>query len=143
MTSNLGLPLIAPGVLPPLDPVFRPAVLANRAFRAMVGTGSVFVSLALEQPDGSISHFNTRILPEHHPSAEANYTYVERIVKFLLWARGGFRIFFAGPEALAARLAAHYRDTPTGKFDSNLVGERIYEHPIEVVPTSRLPAERN
>jgi predicted NBD/HSP70 family sugar kinase len=144
MNTNHGLSLIAPRVTPVLDPAFRPAVLANRAFRAMAraAQGAVPVRLALEQTDGSASHFTTQILPDNHPQAAGNFTYLERIAKFLLWSRGGFRIHFDGPAALAAKLEAHYRDTPTGKFDSNLVGERMFDHAIEVVQTKTLPAER-
>jgi predicted NBD/HSP70 family sugar kinase len=144
MNTNHGLPLVAPRVAPVLDPAFRPAVLANRALRALARStpGAVTARLALEQTDGTASHFTTPILPDSHPQAAGNFTYLERIAKFLLWSRGGFRIHFDGPATLAAKLAAHYRDTPTGKFDSNLVGERMFDRPIEVVHTKNLPAER-
>ena len=143
MNANNGLPLIAPRVTPVLDPAFRPAVLANRAFRALARStaGSVTVRLALEQTDGTVSHFTTPILPDSHPQAAGNFTYLERIAKFLLWSRGGFRIHFDGPAPLAAKLAAYYREVPTGKFDSNIVGERMFDHPIEVVHDKALPAE--
>ena len=122
-----------------LDPAFRPAVLANRAFRALAWvTGkAVTVRLGLEQTDGNVSHFTTPILPDTHPQAAGNSTYLERITKFLLWSRGGFRIHFEGPAPLAAKLAAHYRETATGKFDSNIVGERMFDHPLEVVQIGR------
>ena len=144
MSTNNGLSLVAPRVLPVLDPAFRPAVLADRAFRAQARAtpGALTVRLGLEQADGSVSHFATPILPDTHPQAAGNFTYLERIAKFLLWSRGGFRIHFDGPAPLAAKLAAHYRETPTGKFDSNLVGERMFDHPIEVVYTNVLPPER-
>jgi predicted NBD/HSP70 family sugar kinase len=144
MNVNNSLRLIAPRVTPVLDPGFRPAVLANRAFReeARATGGAVAVRLGLEQTDGNVSHFATEVLPEGHPQAGGNFTYVERIAKFLLWSRGGFRIHFDGPASLAAKLAAHYRETPTGKFDSNLVGERMFDHAIEVVHTTAIPPER-
>jgi predicted NBD/HSP70 family sugar kinase len=109
---------------------------------ARAAHGTVTVRLALEQTDGTASHFTTQILPDNHPQSAGNFTYLERIAKFLLWSRGGFRIHFDGPARLAAHLEAHYRGTPTGKFDSNLVGERMFDHPIEVVHTKHLPAER-
>jgi predicted NBD/HSP70 family sugar kinase len=141
--NNNGLALFAPRVKPVLDPHFRPAVLANRAFRRRATGNPVPVHLALEQADGNISHFHTQILAENDPQAAGNFTYLERIAKFLLWSRGGFRIHLDGPPALAERLAAHYRETATGKFDSNIVGERMFDHPIEVVHARELPAERN
>ncbi len=145
MTSNHGLPLVAPRLTPVLDPHFRPAVLATRAYRALVaGTpGAVPVGLALEQADGSVFRVDLEVLPETHPQAAANLVHLERFVKFLLWSRGGWRIHLQGPVALADGLRAHYRDTATGRFDSQLVGEQMFDHALEVVHTDSLPAERS
>ena len=139
------LPLVAPRVIPVLDPGFRPAVLAVRAFRSLVdGTGSsVPVRIALEQTDGSVFHFETQVLPESHPQASANVAYVERFVKFLLWARGGWRIYVDGPESLAAGLTSHYSQTEAGRFDAHFVGELVFDHPLEVVSTRDLPPEHS
>jgi len=63
-------------------------------------------------------------------------------VKFLLWSRGGFRVHFDGPASLAARLRNYYRDTATGRFDSLIVAERMFDHPLEIVHTNNLPPER-
>lgn len=146
MNNNRGLPLVSPSVTPVLDPAFRPPVLANHAFRdAVRATGqAVPVIFALEQADGSIFHFRTELAPANHPLAAANFSCVERLAKFLLWQRGGWRFHFTGPTELAAQLQAHFRHTATGMFDSNLIGERVYDRPIEVVacdPAS-LPPER-
>ena len=139
------LPLVAPRVIPVLDPGFRPAVLAVRAFRSLVdGTGSsVPVRIALEQTDGSVFHFATQVLPESHPQASANVAYVERFVKFLLWARGGWRIYVDGPESLAAGLTSHYSQTEAGRFDAHFVGELVFDHQLEVVRTRDLPPEHS
>src|SRR2546430_11092018 len=94
--------LVAPRLVPPLDPSFRPAALANRRFlaEALAAKNSVPVKLALEQADGSVFHFDTRFFPEDHPQAVNNFVFIERIVKFLLWSRGGFRIHVSGPKGL-------------------------------------------
>jgi len=34
------------------------------------------------------------------PVQPGNFTYLERIMRFLLWSRGGFRIHFDGPAEL-------------------------------------------
>jgi predicted NBD/HSP70 family sugar kinase len=141
---NGGLPLIAPRVQPSLDPRFRPAALAVRNFRALArDAGGRTARLALEQPDGSVFHFTTALLPENHPQAAANRVQLERLAKFALWSRGGLRLHFDGPPALAEALKAHYQGTPTGRFDSETVGERIYDHPLEVVVARELPPERS
>ena len=131
--------LVAPRVVPSLDPQFRPAALATRAFRdrARALPGAQPIRLALEQTDGSIFHFATVLLPPGHPEAGANFVHLERLAKLLLWSRGGFRFHLDGPAELAAQLAAHYRDTPTGRFDSEIVGQRIFGRPLEVVATAR------
>jgi predicted NBD/HSP70 family sugar kinase len=143
MNSNNGLRLIAPRSTPVLDPSFRPAALVNRSFRQQVraSRNPVSIGLAIEQTDGSISTFRSEIFDEAAPEAAGNFSYVERTVKFLLWSRGGFRIHVEGPASLASKLAAHYRETPTGRFDSHLVGERMFDHAIEVVRSSSLPPE--
>jgi predicted NBD/HSP70 family sugar kinase len=141
---NNGLSLVAPRVVPILDAQFRPAVLANRAYREQLGKsgGPQPVTLALEQTDGSVYHFKTAIFAEGTPQAAANYTFLERILKFLLWSRGGWRIYFDGPALVASRLAAHYRDDATGQFDSEMVGEKMFDHALEVVNTKDIPPER-
>jgi hypothetical protein len=143
METNRGLPLIPPRVVPTLDPGFRPAVLAVRAFRALVDAtrDAVPVRLALEQADGTVFRFDIRVLPDAHPQASANFPFLERLVKFLLWSRGGWRVYVDGPAPLVSQLAAHYRDTPAGKFDAHLVAERMFDHPLEVVHTRDLPVE--
>jgi predicted NBD/HSP70 family sugar kinase len=145
MNTNHGLPLTAPRVKPVLDPAFRPAVLATRAFRDLVGStsGSVPVRLALEQTDGSVFRFDTNVLPESHSQAAGNAVYLERLVKFLLWSRGGWRIYIDGPPSLASQLTAHYRETAAGRFDAHLVGERMFDHMLEVIHTRDLPSERS
>jgi len=143
--DNNGLATVAPRVTPVLDAGFRPAVLANRAFRqqARATSNRVPLRIALEQTGGNVSHFQTELLPETHPQAAGNFTFLERITKLLLWSRGGFRIHFDGPATLATKLAEYYRATPTGRFDSNMVAERMFEHPLEVVHTGDVPAERS
>jgi predicted NBD/HSP70 family sugar kinase len=144
MNQNHGLALAAPRIVPVLDAQFRPAVLANRAYRAQVASSGQAqpVTLALEQTDGSVYHFKTAIFAEGAPESVANYVYLERILKFLLWSRGGWRVYFDGPAALAAKLAAHYRNEATGQFDSEMVGEKMFDHALEIVNTRAIPPER-
>ncbi|MDX1953007.1 MAG: ROK family protein [Verrucomicrobiota bacterium] len=134
-----------PKLKPALDPAFRPAALCNREFRAAASrTGAaVPVGIALEQRDGSISSFSTILFPNNHPASSGNFIYLERLVKFLLWSRGGFRIHFSGPSQLAGALRHHYQTNPTGRFDAEVMGERIYEAPFEIIECSKLPPDRS
>src|SRR2546423_316176 len=100
MNENNGLPLVTPKITPVLDTAFRPAVLANHAFLAGIGAG-VPLGLGIEQADGSLFHYQTKVAAAGHSLAGANFTYVERLAKFLLWSRGGFRIHVEGPKEIA------------------------------------------
>jgi predicted NBD/HSP70 family sugar kinase len=142
--ENNGLTLASPRVVPVLDPEFRPSVLTCRAFQEQVLTTDrpVSVRFALEQTDGSVFHFSTKIFAESKAGARGNFTFLERLIKTLLWSRGGFRIYFDGPPALAWQLEQRWRETTAGKFDSNMVGERMFDHALQLVQTCDLPAER-
>jgi len=141
---NCGLPLLPPKIAPVLDPEFRPAVLANRAFRTAVQSGGIPIQVGLERGDGSVSRFEMTLAAPGTKLADGNFTYVERLLKFFLWSRGGCKIHFAGPDALGRELQKHYRDSATGRFDASIMGDKIYEKPFEVVltRTEDLPAER-
>ena len=141
MNDNSGLRLVAPRVTPVLDPFFRPAVLANRAFLDGIGEG-VPVGLGIEQADGSLFHYRTKVAAHQHRLAAGNFVFIERLAKFLLWSRGGFRIHLEGPKELAEQLAKYYQASATGKFDAHIMGERIYEKPFEVARARELPMER-
>ena len=138
-----GLKLVRPRVVPVLNPDFRPAVLANRAFREAARRRPVPVRIAVERADG-VSVFDTLVADASLPEASGNFTYVERLVKFLLWSRGGWKVWFSGPDDVGRRLQQHFAETPTGRFDADLMGRRIYERPFEValadvasIPTAR------
>ena len=144
MNANIGLPLVPPSITPPLDPAFRPAVLANRAFRDGIQSHAVPVQIALERADASVSRWDLAVAAPGAPLSQANFVYIERVLKFLLWSRGGYRIYFAGPDDLGQQLQRHYRESKTGRFDAQIMGDKIYERPFEVVLTApdALPAER-
>lgn len=145
MNEQPGLNLIEPAIVPVLDPGFRPAVLANRVFREAVRKSgqSVPVRIALERSPGSVSRFDTAVFAAGHPEAGQNFQYLERLIKFLLWARGGARIHFCGPRELGERLQEHYKSSATGRFDAGIMGDKIYETPLEVIITDEadLPRE--
>jgi predicted NBD/HSP70 family sugar kinase len=139
-THNSGLSLIAPRIVPPLDPDFRPAVLAHRAFREAARHKPMPVRLALERADGGVSRFDTIVADPSLPAAAGNFIAMERLLKFLLWSRGAWKLHFNGPAEIGRQLQAHYRDTATGRFDAALMGGKIYERPFEIVLVEMIPA---
>ena len=134
-----------PNVLPPLHPTFRPAVLGNRAFRGEAArAGGVRLALALERDGGNVSVFEALLLPESHPEASSNLRYVERILKFLLWQKGGFRVSVAGPSDVVQHLAREYAPGGARAFDAEFFA-KIYEQPrfiVQAVSFAELPQER-
>jgi len=133
-----------PKIKPVLDPGFRPAALAVRALEgaAKASGRGLDVGVALEQADGSMFSFRRAFLPVGHPAAAANAYFLERLVKFLMWSRGGWKVHVEGPRELADELRAYSADTETGRFDTMMMGDRIYERRFEVVSVDRLPVER-
>lgn len=133
-------------VPPPLDPHFRPIARA----RARLGDeikaagGGVRVVIAVEQPGGSVWHRETRVHASGHPGEAASHRAVERLCKFLLWSRGGSRLWVDGPAGLTAHLRRHYQHEKTGIFDAAFMGEQLFGAPFEVVaaPLAEFPAER-
>jgi predicted NBD/HSP70 family sugar kinase len=120
-------------VAAPLDPTFQPLAVEVRRFRADVAAaGGVPLAVAVERGAGDLSRCDTAIFPSGHPQAARNYPYVERLVKTLLWARGGWRVYIGGAPDLAAALAAAYAPGGARAFDADIMG-RIYENTFTVV----------
>ncbi len=142
----MSLKLVKPRFVPPLDEEFRPAVLANRVFLKEVGDsgGGVPLVIGLERADGLVSRFETKVLPDNHPRAAANLMYAERLVKFLLWQRGGWQVYVGGPQSIGAYIKKCYAPDGVRAFDFQLISEEIYERTFTVVPcgASEVPAER-
>mgnify|MGYP000914535917 CR=1 FL=1 len=128
-------PLVPPRLVPALDPGFRPASLANRAFRDAVAASGQGVPLVIgvERVNGALSRFETVVYPETHPQSPANLTYVERLVKFLLWQRGGWKVYIGGPRSIGQHIAAVYAADGVRDFDFHFMGEQVYQHPFTVV----------
>lgn len=130
---------------PPLDPDFKPPVLANRTFSAAVeesGQGVPLV-IAVEADGGAVSSFRTRVFPREDSRFESNFAYVERIVKFLLWQRGGWRVVIGGPREVGEQIRSVYAKKGARAFDVELMTE-VYGKPfvVEVTPADQAPADR-
>jgi predicted NBD/HSP70 family sugar kinase len=143
--EDFRFPLPTPGVAPVLDPQFRPAALASRAFQQHArDTGRpVHARFALEQTDGAVSQLSIDLVPSGEPGAVDGFRMLERLIKLAVWARGGYRIHLDAPAELVERLRGYFRESATGRFDSEIVGGRVYGRPIEIVAAKDLPTERS
>jgi predicted NBD/HSP70 family sugar kinase len=129
---------------PPLDSSFQPAAVWNRSYVQLVRAteSPSSIHFGLEQGNGSIFRHAAEVLPDWHPQAFLNFRYTERLLKFLLWSRGGARVYFDGPVGVGEALKKHFSDTPTGCFDANFMS-RVYENLFELVLTPDLPPEQS
>ncbi len=131
--------------LPPeLDPGFIPGALWNREYRKLVtasGRRAVQVALCLESANGMVSRYDTAILPEDDANNALNLRYIERIVKFLLWSRGGWKVIIGGSSKIADDLRILYSPNGERAFDYQVMGRAIGDHDfvVESCPLESAP----
>src|SRR5215469_9727420 len=100
-----------PATLPaPLDTGFQPAVMFNRQYVAAAKQSGRAVPLVigLERENKLVSRYETHVLADPD---EPTLKYVERLVKFLLWARGGWKLFVGGPKPIGDFIRKTYSST--------------------------------
>jgi predicted NBD/HSP70 family sugar kinase len=137
--------LVKPNFVPPLEESFRPASLANRAYRCKVAESGRGVPLVfgLERADGALGRYETAVFAEDHPLVEANLVYAERTLKFLLWQKGGWKVYVGGPASIGQHLCEVYAPDGERAFDGAFLGEEVYERSFTVAPcrVEDVPAE--
>ena len=124
--------------IPELDPEFFPVLRFNQAF---LRTAQKPMSVAVERDRGQVAVCNTRIhgTPEWF---EADCYYMDRLVKSLLWMKGGWKVYVAGDEAIGKYLQQTYSLTGARAFDADFMAG-VYERPFEVVLCDQVPAEHD
>ncbi|MBO4632609.1 MAG: ROK family protein, partial [Lentisphaeria bacterium] len=121
-------------MVPCLDKDFVPAVLWDREFRKAVKASgkSRKIIIAVERTPESVSTFETVVFAD--PTEEeraANIRHVERLVKGMLWMRGGWKITIAGDAVVAADLAKIYSSSGERAFDYEMMS-RIYSNTMRI-----------
>ena len=121
--------------LPELDPDFIPL---DPWMEAYLQNATRPLSIAVEREGGKITVRRARIYgtPE---MAEADYRFVERYVKFLLWSIGGFKVYILGASDIARRLQQEYVYFENGEgengkrwFDVQFMSD-VYERGFAIV----------
>ena len=105
---------------PKLDPGFIPFGVWREAY---LKDAKQPISIAVERDKGRVSVHHTCIhgTPE---MAEADYRYVERYVKFLLWSTGGFRVSICGCSELAQEAAGREAEFVTLFYGEDVTEEQ-------------------
>jgi len=124
--------------IPSLDPDFIPLMRFNRAFLASARKP---VGIAVERADGQMASCRTFIhgTPEME---EADHYYIERLVKTILWMKGGFKIYVSGDEGVCEYLKSVYCAKGQQEFDWDYMSS-VFEHPFEVVLADEIPAAKD
>ena len=123
--------------LPELDAAFIPMGAWMRAYEAQAKHP---VSVAVESANGRIVTRDTALILDGAHDA-ADYRYLERLVKFLLWSVGGFRVTVCGADALTEKLAQAYAPNGTRAFDAGFMDD-VFERGLEIksCPAAAFPA---
>jgi predicted NBD/HSP70 family sugar kinase len=118
---------VEPNIKPPLDAVYRPAYLGHREFLKAVDASGKGVPLkfALERA-GSMSVYSTRTFPDGHPQSPSGLFYAERTLKFLLWQRGGGKVYVQAPSSVVEHLQTTYAKGGARAFDADFMA-KVYE----------------
>ena len=124
--------------VPVLDPEFMPLMRFNRAFLAGAKKP---VGIAVERAGGQMASCRTFIhgTPE---MAEADHYYIERIVKTILWMKGGFKIYVSGDQGTCDYLKSVYCAKGQQEFDWDYMAN-VFEHPFEVVLVDEIPQPKD
>lgn len=124
--------------LPELDPDFLPL---GKFYTAFLRDAHQPLHLAVERAGGEISVYHTFIhgTPERE---EADRYFVDRIIKTLLWTKGGFKVYISGSRNMSEAMKQIYCPGGAREFDADFMA-KVYERPFEVVHCEHLPVEKN
>lgn len=122
--------------LPELDPGYIPL---GRFFTAFLAGADKPLDLAVERAGGEVAVYRTKIhgTPD---MADADRYYVDRLIKMLLWMKGGFKVYISGDRDIFEAMKDAYRPGGSRAFDADFMSN-VYEKPFEVVYCDAVPAE--
>ena len=128
-------------VKPELDPDFIPAIKWNNAYRLLTNSCDEreFFSIALERTDSTRSVFKTIVLPHRDEFKKLNVKYIERILKFLLWMKGGYKVYLSGNDELCGDIKRIYSSEGERSFDYEFIGSKVYGTPLEFEICQEVP----
>jgi len=123
---------------PVLDPDFAPIGRFNKAY--LEGAKKP-VSIAVERADGQMSSHDTFIYGTPEMEAADRY-YIRRLVKTILWMKGGFRVRVAGDEKVYNWLREDFSAWGIQAFDYDYF-KNIFEHDFEICLTDKVPESKD
>ena len=124
--------------VPVLDPGFMPILRYNQEF---LKTAKKPVSIAVERADGQMSTHHTFIHGTEE-MYEADCYYIERLVKTVLWWKGGFKVYVAGDEGIYNYLTKVYNAGGQQEFDWDYMAN-VFENPFQIVLVDKVPEAKD
>ena len=114
--------------IPQLDPGFIPFGIWMNEYEKGADKD---ISIAVERNNGFISVRHAKIHGTEEMAA-ADYRFVERYMKFLLWSIGGFKVYVCGCSHIAKKLQQAYSPEGERAFDFDFF-QKLYERPLQIL----------
>ncbi|MDO4618329.1 MAG: ROK family protein [Clostridia bacterium] len=116
-----------------LEPNFMPMVKVISDYNEAVSKAeNQEIVIAVERNGGLTAVYKMNIFKEGSGHDEENYGIAERIIKTLLWTKGGYKVYIAGSKYIYDRISADYRTGGAREFDYGFMS-RVYEKEFEVI----------
>lgn len=121
---------------PELEPTFVPF---EKWIAAYEKEAKKPLRIALTRNNGLVSVYETKICGTERMHG-ADVRYVERLVKFLLWSKGGWKISVCGDDSIAKEIKKAYAADGARKFDFDFMAN-VYERDfvVEALPYDECP----
>ena len=124
--------------IPVLDPDFTPILRFNQEF---LKTATKPVSIAVERADGQMSTHHTFVhgTPE---MKDADCYYIERLVKTILWWKGGYKVYVSGDKTVYDYLCQVYNAGGQQEFDWDYMAN-VFENPFQIIWCDTVPEAKD
>jgi len=118
------------------DTGFQAPLKALEFLRAQAHGSAQTVAVAWEREGGNVYRYDVTLPKRIHPAMLPGVRHlVERVVKFVLWAAGGWKLYLAGPDDIVVPIAKAYTKKGARAFDYDFFTS-LYGHKLEVVITT-------
>ena len=115
-----------------LDPAFQPmSVLLRDDSAAVQAAKSQKLVVSIVRNQGYTSSYAMDVFADGTGHDEENIRVIERVVKTLLWIKGGYKIVISGSKVIYDAIAEAYKVGGARDFDNDFMSG-VYERPFEV-----------
>jgi predicted NBD/HSP70 family sugar kinase len=109
---------------------FKPPIAVLQVLKRAARPKDKVLAIAWERENGYVSRYDLPLPARAEDLAEV-LQLAERIVKFLLWSSGGWRLMLAGPRKLCLAIKQQYTAAGARAFDVAFM-EGVYGRPMKV-----------